>query len=168
MDWIWVALGALLLGIAFLLLAFWLGMREKSPTVFRTVRAFNRRFMNPRQLKTAGAPGAYAGIVRHVGRRSGTVYDTPVVPYPTDGGFVVTLPYGVTSQWVKNVLAAGSATVVYEGETYGVDRPELVPIAEVVEVLPAKEWRTARLYRVELALRLRCVEAGGVERPPGP
>jgi deazaflavin-dependent oxidoreductase (nitroreductase family) len=123
--------------------------------VLRVVRRFNRRFMNPSQMKTAGTPGAYAGVVRHVGRRSGRVYETPVGPFATDDGFVIALPYGTSSDWVKNVLAAGSATLVTEGHTYEVDQPEIVPLSDVVDVLPIKERRNLRLFRVEQALRTR-------------
>jgi deazaflavin-dependent oxidoreductase (nitroreductase family) len=154
-QWLLVAVGALVAGLILSLLAFVFGMRAKSPVVLRAVRRFNRRFMNPRQMKTAGTPGAYAGVIRHLGRRSGRVYETPVEPFATDDGFVIALPYGTSSNWVKNVLAAGSATLVTEGQTYEVDKPEIVPLSEVVDVLPSKERRNLRLFRVEQALRAR-------------
>ena len=47
------------------------GMRTKWRPVIDFQRRANRRVVNPRQMRTAGEPGAYAGIVRHVGRRSG-------------------------------------------------------------------------------------------------
>lgn len=153
-------LGALLAGLVLLLLVLLLGMRAKSPVVLRAVRRFNQRFANPRQLRTAGRPGAYAGIVRHVGRRSGSVHETPVQPFPTAEGFVIALPYGSTSDWVRNVLAAGSATIVEEGRTYEVDRPQLVPVSEVVDALPKSEQRTLRLFRVEQALRVHRADPG--------
>ena len=153
-QWLLIAVGALVAGLILLLLAFGFGMRAKSPVVLRAIRRFNRRFMNPRQMKTAGTPGAYAGFVRHVGRRSGRVFETPVGPFATDDGFVIALPYGTSSDWVKNVLAAGSATLVTEGQTVEVDQPEIVPLGDVVEFLPSKERRNLRLFRVEQALRV--------------
>ena len=154
-QWLLIAVGALVAGLILVLVAFVLGMRAKSPVVLRAVRRFNRRFMNPRQMKTAGAPGAYAGVIRHRGRRSGRFYETPVGPFATDDGFVIALPYGASSDWVKNVLAAGSATLVTEGQTYDVDEPEIIPLSDVVDVLPSKERRNLRLFRVEQALRTR-------------
>lgn len=153
------AVGALVVALVLLLLGFLLGMRAKSPVVLRTVRRFNRRFVNPRQMRTAGTPGAYAGVIRHVGRRSGRVYETPVGPFATDDGFVIALPYGTTSNWVKNVLAAGSATLVTEGQAYELREPEIVPLDDVVEALPRGERRNLRLFRVELALRARRSDA---------
>jgi deazaflavin-dependent oxidoreductase (nitroreductase family) len=139
--------GALVAWLVLLLLALVIGMRAKSPVVLRTVQRFNRRFMNPMQMRTAGTPGAYAGVIRYVGRRSGRVHETPVGPYTFDDGFVVALPYGTSSDWVKNVLAAGSAELVTEGQTYEVDQPEVVPLDDVVDVLPKKERRNLRFFR---------------------
>jgi deazaflavin-dependent oxidoreductase (nitroreductase family) len=152
-QWLLIAVGALVGGFVLLLLAFVFGMRAKSPVVLKAVRRFNRRFVNPRQMKTAGTPGSYAGVIRHLGRRSGRAYETPVGPFAAADGFVIALPYGTSSDWVKNVLAAGSATLVTEGETYDVDEPEIVPLSDVVDVLPSRERRNLRLFGVEQALR---------------
>ena len=66
---------------------------------------------------------------------------------------MIALPYGTSSEWVKNVLAAGTATLVTEGQAYEVDQPEIVPLADVMDVLPGKERRNLRLFHVEQALR---------------
>ena len=71
---------------------------------------------------------------------------------------MISLPYGPDTDWLKNVLASGSATIVDEGNTYGVDRPELVPTAVAAPHLPAKEQRTLRLFAVDQCLRVRRVE----------
>ena len=63
------------------------------------------------------------GVVHHRGRRSGRPYRTPVNVFPVDDGFVIALAYGLHTDWVKNVLAAGSCTV----ETRGVQVPCTAP-----------------------------------------
>jgi len=75
---------------------------------------------------------------------------------------VIALPYGTSSDWVKNGLAAGSATLVTEGQTYEVDQPEIVPLADVVDNVPEKDRRNLRLFRVAQAMRVRRTEAGQV------
>lgn len=107
--------------------AFTVGMRRKYPPLQDRVRRFNKAVMNPRQMDTAGQPGAWASLVHHVGRTSGRAYLTPVVAVRTDDGFWVGLPYGTRADWVQNVLAAGAATIEHEGERHLVDRPELGP-----------------------------------------
>ena len=156
-----VILGGLIVALAAVGIVFVAGMRRKSPTVLRTVRRFNRAVVNPRMLATAGTPGAYASVIGHVGRRTGRAYQTPVVAEPTGDGFVIALPYGTTSNWVKNVLASGSATIIDEGTTYRVDRPEVVPMALMVDHFPVKDRRTHARFRVDQCVRLRRVDQLG-------
>jgi len=137
---------------------FLIGMRTKSPLVLGAVRRFNRAFMNPRQMKTAGTAGAYASVIRHVGRTSGRPYETPVGAFATDDGFVIALPYGSDPDWLKNVLASGSAVLVHEGGTYQVDRPELIPTTAAAPYLPVKEQRNLRMFAVDQCLRVRTAE----------
>jgi deazaflavin-dependent oxidoreductase (nitroreductase family) len=80
----------------------------------RSVARFNRRFWNPLVLRVAGHLPGFA-IVRHVGRKSGRVYRTPLNAFRTDGGYIIALTYGAESDWVKNVLAAGSCELFTRG-----------------------------------------------------
>lgn len=128
------------------------GMRTKWPPVIDLQRRVNRRVVNPRQMRTAGSPGAYAGVIRHVGRRTGTEYATPVVPFPRDDKFVIVLPYGSRPDWVKNVLAAGSAELTHEGFTFTVGSPVLRAVAP--EDLPTSELRTMRMFGTTECLEL--------------
>ncbi|MCF6742997.1 nitroreductase family deazaflavin-dependent oxidoreductase [Blastococcus sp. KM273128] len=132
--------------------------RAKWPPVQRAVRRFNRDVTNPRQLATAGQPGAYAAVVHHRGRASGTAYRTPAVAVPTGDGFVFALPYGPGADWVRNVLTGGGATVEHEGRSVPVERPRLVPAAEADRFFPPFERRMHRLFGVGDFLRV--TEAG--------
>jgi deazaflavin-dependent oxidoreductase (nitroreductase family) len=139
------------------------GMRTGCPPVVDAVRRFNQRVGNPQQMKSAGTPGAYAGIIHHVGRTSGRQYETPVGPTATDDGFLIMLPYGTRADWVKNVLARGSATLVHEGVTHQVGNPELVPTATVLHHLSSGDQRAAKIFGVAQCLRLRRVDGGQPE-----
>jgi deazaflavin-dependent oxidoreductase (nitroreductase family) len=150
--------GLLLLGLVTLGVLWLLGMRDKHSVVVRTQRRVNRAVVNPQQMRTAGTPGADASIIRHIGRTSGRSYETPVGIVPTEQGFLVALVYGSGSDWLKNVLAAGSAVVVHEGRQYAVDRPEVVPLADVSACFPAGTQRSLRLFGVDECLRLQLSE----------
>jgi len=128
---------------------FLIGMRTKSPAVLDAVRRFNKSFNNPKQMTTAGTPGAYASVIEHTGRTSGTTYRTPVGTEPIEGGFLIALPYGTRPDWVKNVLAAGSAVITAEGETVAVDQPEVVATADVAQHFDDGERRLMSLFNVE-------------------
>lgn len=148
---------------AVLFVAFTAAFRTKFPPVLGAIRRFNRDVTNPRQMKQAGRPDAHASIVTHVGRSSGRSYQTPVVAVPADDGFAVALPYGPGADWVRNVLAAGAASLDHEGQTIPVDRPRLVG-AEANAWFPRKEQRMHRLYGVDDFLLLRPAAAGGAGR----
>jgi deazaflavin-dependent oxidoreductase (nitroreductase family) len=147
--------GAVLLGVAMLGAVFVGGMRARHPAVTDRVRRFNRAVTNPRMLRTAGQLGASVAVVRHVGRSSGRSYDTPVTPFPIGDEFVIALPYGPETDWVRNVLKSGSAELVHDGRSLRVEDPRLVSVAEVGTHLPSSEQRTLRLFGVTECLRVR-------------
>ena len=76
----------------------------------------------PARFEVSRQEGSNTSVVRHVGRRSGRTYETPVVAVRHDDSFLIALPYGKRTDWPKNVLDKGSATIVTNGHTYEVDR----------------------------------------------
>jgi deazaflavin-dependent oxidoreductase (nitroreductase family) len=66
------------------------------------------------------------GILIHVGRKSGKVYQTPVNVFRIPNGFVIALTYSSQSEWVKNVLAAGGCELKTVGREYRVAAPRVV------------------------------------------
>ena len=142
---------AALAGIgAVLTVVFVVSFRTKFAPVQKLIRRTNRRFTNPRVLRRdAGEPGAYASVVHHTGRRSGTPYRTPVVVEEAgDDAYVVALPYGPTADWVRNVMTTGAATIDHDGRTIPVDRPSLIGLDQGNPHFPAKEQRTHRRFGV--------------------
>jgi deazaflavin-dependent oxidoreductase (nitroreductase family) len=113
----------------------------------------------PLALRSAGKAGSATSVVRHVGRKSGQEYQTPVVAVEHDDSFLIALPYGERTDWLKNVLAKGSATLVTDGHTYQVDEPEVIPMAEATGYFRPKEQRMHRQFGVGTALRVHSVSA---------
>jgi deazaflavin-dependent oxidoreductase (nitroreductase family) len=147
-------IGGMLLVLVATGIVFVAGMRTKSPLVLDTVRRTSRA-MRPLALKSAGTPGAYASVIRHVGRTTGRAYETPVGAVAIDDGFVIALPYGPNTDWLKNVVASGSATIVDEGSTYDVDRPEVLPMAEAHRHFSPQDRRAHGVFGVDQCLRIR-------------
>ncbi len=100
----------------------------------RWLARINKRVFNPRELKR----GAYP-VVTHIGRTSGKSYQTPIDAFPTKSGFVLVARYGPLSDWVRNVLAAGSATLRVGGEDHALTSPRLVSVEEALAALLADE-----------------------------
>ena len=92
-----VVLALVELGVVFVV-----GMRTKSPPVLNAVRRLGRATKGF-VLSSAGTAGNSVSVVHHVGRTTGRVYETPIGAVPTDDGFVIALPYGSNTDWLKNV-----------------------------------------------------------------
>jgi deazaflavin-dependent oxidoreductase (nitroreductase family) len=131
------------------------GMRWKLPPVIDAVRRLNRSLTNPRVLRSAGSAGTQTSIIRHVGRTSGRTYETPVDTIPALDGVLIALPYGTRADCLRNVLAAGRATIVSGGESFDVDEPIIAAIAEVAAQIPARTLRTLRIFGVTECVHLR-------------
>ena len=75
----------------------------------------NKRIFNRVTLKFAGSAYSPIAIIRHSGRRSGTMYATPGIVEPLGDTFLFALPYGSKVDWYRNILAAGYSHLAWEG-----------------------------------------------------
>lgn len=66
-------------------------------------------------------------LVRHVGRRTGTRYETPIMVARVPEGFVAELTYGEDVSWYRNIVAAGGCELVVGGVTHRVVAAEPYP-----------------------------------------
>ncbi len=76
-------------------------------------------------------------LVRHVGRRSGRPYETPLILARVPEGFVAELTYGPDVDWYKNITAAGRCTVLHHGREYEVSAISEMPAAQGLAAFPA-------------------------------
>lgn len=155
--WRWVGLAVL--GLTTVGFGLWVvlvvSMRTKYQPVLTFVRRMNRWVANPRVLKTAGQAGSSTAVISHVGRSTGTPYRTPIAVVDRADGFVVVLPYGTSPDWLKNVLAAGSAVVEVEGRTHLTGDPKVVRAADVGTDFSKKDSFLQRLYGIDQFLVLK-------------
>ena len=59
-------------------------------------------------------------LIRHVGRKTGHAYETPVILARVPEGFIAELTYGDTVNWYRNVATAGGCVVLFRGKEYRV------------------------------------------------
>lgn len=123
-------------------------------SVQNALRLFTRA-MRPLALRSAGKEGSSTSVVRHVGRRSGRTYETPVIAARHDDHLLIALPYGKRTDWLKNVLDKGSATIETSGDAYEIDQPEVIPMTEATAYFRPREQRMHRQFHVESALKVR-------------
>ena len=81
----------------------------------------NKRTFNKLEVKRGKRP-----VLTHIGRSSGKTYQTPLDAHPVDGGYIFIVNYGARSDWVKNILAAGTAQLSVDGRTVELESPRLV------------------------------------------
>ena len=135
----------------------------------RSIARFNRRFTNRLFLKVAGYLPGFA-IVSHVGRKSGRTYRTPVNAFRTDDGYIIALTYGSQSDWVKNVLAAGSCELQTRGRCVRLISPRIetdkskswapLPVRFVLSLIDAPQY-----MRLSVAHRSSVTATGRREEP---
>ena len=66
-------------------------------------------------------------LVRHVGRTSGRVYETPIMVARVPEGFIAELTYGENVNWYRNIVAAAGCELVVDGVTHAVTAVEPYP-----------------------------------------
>ncbi|MGI9667973.1 MAG: nitroreductase family deazaflavin-dependent oxidoreductase [Acidimicrobiia bacterium] len=115
----------------------------------RWLARFNRRYLNAREIRGGSRP-----VLTHVGRASGTMHETPLEVVETSDGFLVLLVYGPESDWVKNTLAAGTATVRIKDEHIAVGNPRVVELSKVNHLLPDGAGRTPSFMNVTQCLQM--------------
>ncbi|MVU78363.1 DUF385 domain-containing protein [Nocardia sp. ET3-3] len=64
-------------------------------------------------------------LVVHRGRKSGRTFRTPLWAFRRGDDFVIALTYGSTSDWVRNVEAAGSFDLVHLGHHHRLTNPHV-------------------------------------------
>jgi len=106
-------------------------------------------------------------LVRHVGRKSGRTFETPILHARAPGGFVAVLVYGPGVGWYRNLRAAGHGVVMRGGREYEIDGIEPYPTEAGLRAfaLPLRLFLRT-LQRSEF--RLLHIAASTPGRGPGP
>ena len=142
-------------------------IRPPMPLPLRLAR-LNRRLTNPVLWPiVARLPGLGFGRIVHVGRRSGRRYRTPMLAFRRGQRVVFALTYGRRTEWLQNVLAAGSCDFeTRHGTLHLVEPrpfrdPDRRPVPAVVR--PVLGWiHAADFLEMRVAADARSGEPGAV------
>jgi deazaflavin-dependent oxidoreductase (nitroreductase family) len=102
----------------------------------RFMRRVNRVFTNP-ILGTVAWLVPPLAVVHHRGRKSGHLYRTPIVAFPSPTGFVIPMTYGRDVDWARNITRAGGCEIERLGRRSRVRNPRIVDFAGAAPHLPA-------------------------------
>jgi deazaflavin-dependent oxidoreductase (nitroreductase family) len=94
-------------------------------------------------------------LIRHVGRKSGRTYETPVILVRVAEGFIAELTYGDKVDWYRNAVAAGGCVVIHRRKEYTVTHIERyspergrsaypVPFRQILKAAGRTEFRLLR------------------------
>ena len=109
------------------------------------IRSFNKHYFNRLVHRFAGVSRTPFALIRHVGRRSGKPYETPIIVMPQNTGFVIALTYGPAVDWYRNVQAAGQATLLWHNQEYALKQPEAITAQEGLSAFPPPFRQILRL-----------------------
>jgi deazaflavin-dependent oxidoreductase (nitroreductase family) len=135
---------------------------DMEPTAAANPSPSSPSIMHRLSLATMGLARPLAGrrifplwaVLEHRGRSTGTIRRTPVVALRAEGGFVIPMPFGPSTQWTQNVLAAGGASLTSKGREWQVVDPRVVGFEDAAGPLgPMRP--IAKRAGIETYLRVR-------------
>lgn len=133
--------------------------------VVRIVLRPMTKVLNPLIRKLAGRRHfRMAALIRHVGRRSGDAYLTPVSARRTGDVVMIALTFGNQSDWSRNVRAAGGCSLRLAGRDYVATEPEFLGRPEAAPLVRSAfsplERASFRLLGIKQFMCLRVAPAG--------
>src|SRR5579884_2389735 len=141
--------------ICFLLITAFTIIFKKVKWVRDAIRQTNKHLLNPFTLPIAGRSLDMYAVIQHKGRRSGRLYTTPVLVEPITDGFVIPLTYGTEADWARNILAAGTCTIIWQGHEYAVANPEIIDRATALMMFSLPVRLGLSIFRIARFLKLR-------------
>jgi hypothetical protein len=95
-------------------------------------------------------------VVRHRGRVTGRDLAVPIAIVATPDSFIINLPWGARTNWVRNVLAAGGCTIRWKGAEHPAGDPRILDAAAARPYYSRFAWTVAqRLFPADSWLLLR-------------
>lgn len=138
-------------------LSMW-AFKSRNPRVIGWLTSYHKHVTNPVMVRFFSGRGSVNALLHHVGRRSGKTYKTPLTAHRSDDTIIVALPYGPETDWLRNLRSAGQGVLELEGTSFTVEEPEVVPLDQVMPLLPPLIVRAVQWHKAEDALLLHIAE----------
>ena len=133
--------------------------KSRNPRVLGWLIWYHKHVENPVMVRFFSGRSSRDALLHHVGRRSGKAYATPLTAHRSEDTIIIPLPYGTETDWLRNLQAAGQGVVELEGHSFTVNEQEVVPIDQIMPLLPPSVARIVKLHETEHALRLHVAES---------
>jgi deazaflavin-dependent oxidoreductase (nitroreductase family) len=119
----------------------------------------NRNLTNRVTSRFAGKIPPFV-LLEHRGRKSGTVYQTPLLLFHRGSSLLVVLTYGERTDWLRNLQAAGGGVVIERHRRIGVSDPVVESGPAALGQLPRPVRLFMNLLGVDQVVRLTPHGAG--------
>lgn len=114
----------------------------------KRLRTFVKHVVNPVLRHVARASLGPFALLCHVGRRSGKLYEIPIMVFRVPDGFVIVLTYGPHVDWLRNLQATGEGSLRWHQQEYVLQKPAFIDAKTAEAALPPV---------IKTALRMRGV-----------
>jgi deazaflavin-dependent oxidoreductase (nitroreductase family) len=118
------------------------------------VRIFNKHGTNKVLIHICGREFGHFAILSHTGRKSGRLYQAPIIAEPIENGFVIALTYGKKVDWYKNVKAKGRCSLYWKKKDYQLVNPELIDKEIGLKAFPVIIRFALKIVGIEYYLKL--------------
>ena len=118
------------------------------------IRVINKRFTNKLLIHISGKDLGMFAILTHTGRKSGKLYQIPIMVVPVPDGFVIALTYGKKTDWYENVKAKGGCSLRWKRCDYALAKPEFIDPAQGLQAFPALFRLGLKSLGIQYYLRL--------------
>lgn len=129
------------------------------------IRTFNKYITNRITRGFANFSRGPFALMRHVGRRSGKTYETPIMVWPAADGFIIALTYGPEVDWYRNILAAQHGTILWHGRAYTLEKPEPVDVQTALPAFPPFVRQILRRFGTQHFISMKSSAGAGVSHP---
>jgi deazaflavin-dependent oxidoreductase (nitroreductase family) len=119
------------------------------------MRYVAKHVINRLTIRNAGTARSPFAIIRHVGRRSGKTFETPIMVQKLGEDFVLALTYGPKVDWYRNLQANGQGTLIWHGQSYTIEQLEPLDRSTGLAAHPLYEQAILRLFNVQEFVRVK-------------
>lgn len=112
------------------------------------------RFLNKYTFNRLAIRRGNSDLLTHVGRSSGKTFRTPLEAIPIKNGYAVLMVYGTQTDWVKNTIQFGSATLQKDGREIALTNPRIVQLDDVRSEIPSDVTMPPGFLKVTQLLRM--------------
>ena len=118
------------------------------------IRVLNKHFTNKLLIHISGKDLGMFAILTHTGRKSGKLYQIPIMVVPVPDGFVIALTYGKKTDWYENVKAKGGCSLKWKRQDYALTNPEFIDQELGLQAFPAPFRAGLRMMGIQYYLKL--------------